>query len=254
MPSDKQNAAQRHVTEEARARRYYDAFSATYEAHRDGRDASGYHDHLDALEAGLVERLGRGREVLEVGCGTGLVLRRVAEFARRAEGVDLSPGMLEVARGRGLSVREGSALALPFDDASFDVVCAFKVLPHVPDLSRALAEMCRVARPGGYVVAELYNPWSFRGLAKTLFSPGRTGHGHTERDVLTQFHTAFEARRLAPSGARFVSGRGIRIVVPGAFALRHPVARQWLLRADAALADTALSVFAGFYVAVYRRG
>ena len=135
-------------------RAYYDAFAARYEDHRGERDPGGYHDLLDELEADFVERFGGGREVLEVGCGTGLVLARIAGFARRAQGIDLSPGMLEKARARGLDVVEGSATALPFPDASFDVTCAFKVLAHIPDIERALSEMARVTRPRGTIIAE----------------------------------------------------------------------------------------------------
>src|ERR1041385_5939753 len=90
-------------------RPYYDAFSARYEAQRGRNDPGGYHELLDELEAGFVRRFAAGRDVLEVGCGTGLVLRRIEQFARSAKGVDLSPGMLERARKRGLRVSEGSA-------------------------------------------------------------------------------------------------------------------------------------------------
>src|SRR5438034_588830 len=83
-----------------------------------------------------------------------LVLERIQRFARSARGVDLSPGMLERARGRGLDVLEGSVTELPFPDESFDVTCSFKVLAHVPEVERALSEMLRVTRRGGHVVAE----------------------------------------------------------------------------------------------------
>ena len=54
--------------------------------------------------------------VLEVGCGTGLVLSRLKETARSARGLDVSPGMVRRARSRGLDVVLGSATALPFAD------------------------------------------------------------------------------------------------------------------------------------------
>src|SRR4051812_20099460 len=63
-------------------RAYYDEFAARYEAKRGGRDPSGYHDLVDDLEVAFVERFGRGRDVLEVGCGTGLLLERFQAFAR----------------------------------------------------------------------------------------------------------------------------------------------------------------------------
>src|SRR6266536_6672416 len=93
-------------------RQYYDAFSAEYERERGQNDPGGYHELLDELEAEYVRRYGAGRDVLEVGCGTGLVLSRIAQFARSARGVDLSPGMLAKAQARGLDVVLGSATAL----------------------------------------------------------------------------------------------------------------------------------------------
>src|SRR5262245_24014448 len=139
-------------------RQYYDAFAADYERERGQNDPGGYHELLDELEASYVRRFGQGKDVLEVGCGTGLVLLPLREFARRAAGVDLSPGMLEKAKQRGLDVTLGSATALPFDSNQFDVTCSFKVLAHVPEIEKALAEMARVTRPGGVVLAEFYNP------------------------------------------------------------------------------------------------
>jgi ubiquinone/menaquinone biosynthesis C-methylase UbiE len=147
-------------------RAYYDEFAARYDDKRGGREPNGYHDLVDDLEVDYAERFGRGLDVLEVGCGTGLILARIAGFARTARGIDLSPGMLERARARGLDVMEGSATKLPFDDASFDVVCSFKVLAHVREIELALREMARVTRPGGTVLAEFYNPLSLRGLVK----------------------------------------------------------------------------------------
>ena len=168
--------ATRAVTEPDRdphaTRAYYDEFSHRYEAERRPNRPDGYHALVDDLEVELVERYGAGGDVLECGVGTGLLLERIARFARPRAGIDLSPGMLERARARGLDVREASVTAIPFDDASFDVTCSFKVLAHVPEIGRALAEMARVTRPGGVVIAEFYNPVSLRGLVKRLGPAG----------------------------------------------------------------------------------
>ena len=136
-----------------RSRGYYNAFAAQYEDDRH----HGYHHWLDERSADLVRTYAADSEVLEVGCGTGLILNRVAPIARRAVGLDLSPGMLQVARARGLDVIEGTATQLPFEDATFDLVYSFKVLAHVPDLAQAFTEMARVVRPGGRLVLEFYN-------------------------------------------------------------------------------------------------
>lgn len=234
-------------------RAYYDAFSEGYEAHRGDNDPGGYHDLLDELEAGFVERFGRGRDVLEVGCGTGLVLQRIREFAKTARGVDLSPGMLELARERGLDVVEGSATSLPFDDGSFDVTCSFKVLSHVPEIDLALAEMARVTRTGGVVLAEFYNPISLRGLAKKLAPHGKIAEGAHEGHVYTRFDSPLAVRKLVPPTCEWLGARGVRIVTPSARLMRFGATRLVLGKAERILCDSPLRVFGGFYIAAMRK-
>lgn len=240
---------------DAATRAYYDEFSRRYEAKRRPNDPGGYHALLDDLEVDYTARFGAGKDVLEVGCGTGLILERIAGFARRAEGIDLSPGMLEKARERGLTVKEGSATDIPYGDASFDVACSYKVLAHVPDLKKALAEMSRVVRPGGFVLAELYNPRSFRGLAKKFGPAGKIGEETRESAVYTRFDTPAEIERALPDDLVPFDARGVRIVTPVAAAMRVPVLGSVLKRAEHALADGPLRAFAGFYIfAAMKRG
>jgi ubiquinone/menaquinone biosynthesis C-methylase UbiE len=240
------------MTEETRARRYYDAFSKTYEDDRDGK--SRYHDLLDALEIELALPYVQDREVVEVGCGTGLLLRRFAEVARRAVGVDLSPGMLTHARARGLEVIEASAEKLPLPDASFDVAVSFKTLPHVPDLRRALSEMARVVRPGGVLIAELYNPNSMRHAIKQFFGPARVA-SLTEHDVLVRFDDRDDLLRALPADCTVERARGIRTVLPAALALDVPLLGKTLERIERRVADTAFAErYGGFVAYVIRRG
>jgi ubiquinone/menaquinone biosynthesis C-methylase UbiE len=103
-----------------------------------------------------------GAEVLEVGCGTGVVLRDVAEMvgARgRVTGIDPSRELLKVARplcraarGRGaIDLREGTGTSLPFAAHRFDVALALTVILHVADPLAVVHEMARVTRSGGRV-------------------------------------------------------------------------------------------------------
>jgi ubiquinone/menaquinone biosynthesis C-methylase UbiE len=234
-------------------RDYYDTFADTYADQRGENDPGGYHELLDELETDFVRRYAEGRDVLEVGCGTGLVLRRIETFAKSAKGVDLSPGMLKKARERGLDVIEGSATALPFEEGSFDVTCSFKVLAHVPDIQRALSEMVRVTRPGGTVLAEFYNPYSFRGLAKRIGPAGKIGSHANEGNVYTRFDSPFAIDALLPRGAKIVDARGVRIATPSARVMRVPVLRDVFRAAERLLCDSPLRVFGGFYVAAIRR-
>lgn len=235
-------------------RSYYDDFAHRYEDRRGGRDPGGYHDLLDDLEVDLVHRYGAGADVLEVGCGTGLILSRINDFARSARGVDLSPGMLEKARARGLDVLEGSATDLPCATGTFDVACSFKVLAHVREIERALAEMVRVVRPGGHVLAEFYNPLSFRGVAKRFGPAGNISATRTEEEVFTRFDAPWNVERMLPPGTSLVASRGVRIVTAAAPLLRIPVLGSVLRRAEWVLADSPLRYFGGFWIAVLRKG
>src|SRR5207244_2595634 len=92
--------------------------------------------------------------VLEVGCGWG----ELAEWIARDTGaevvaVDLSPRMVDLARERGVDARLGDVQDLQFDEGEFDVAVAAWMLYHVPDLERGIAELQRVLRPGGLLVA-----------------------------------------------------------------------------------------------------
>jgi ubiquinone/menaquinone biosynthesis C-methylase UbiE len=234
-------------------REYYDAFSTDYERERGNNDPGGYHELLDELEAGYVRRFGQGRDVLEVGCGTGLVLLRIREFARRACGVDLSPGMLAKAQARGLDVSLGSATELPFDSNQFDVTCSFKVLAHVPEIEKALSEMARVTRPGGMVLAEFYNPYSLRGLIKRLGPAGKVAAAANEHDVFTRFDPPARAKALTPPGCVFVGARGVRITIPSAKLMKRPLMRRLFRAVERALCDSPLKRVAGFYVAAYEK-
>jgi ubiquinone/menaquinone biosynthesis C-methylase UbiE len=110
--------------------------------------------------------LSAGDRVLDAACGTGIVTRVAAQrFAHLAHitGVDLNPGMLEVARahtpitGIPIAWRQGNVCTLPFAEGSFEVVLCQQGLQFVPDPGMALREMRRVLVPGG-------------GLALTVFS------------------------------------------------------------------------------------
>jgi SAM-dependent methyltransferase len=94
--------------------------------------------------------------VLDAGCGTGGLIRRLSPRhpSWRWTGVDLEPLAVDLARGwtSGADVRQASVTALPFGDATFDVVVSADVLYHVDDDEAALGEFFRVLRPGGRFV------------------------------------------------------------------------------------------------------
>jgi len=94
------------------------------------------------------------KDVLEVGCGTGELAERLGrELGATVKALDISHRMVELTRARGVDAVVGDVQQLPYADASFDVVVANWVLYHVPDLDRAVAELARVLRPQGRLVA-----------------------------------------------------------------------------------------------------
>lgn len=110
---------------------------------------------LDAREPAVAAiRAAEPKRVLEVGCGWGELAEWIArETDAEVVATDLSARMVELARERGLDARVADVQKLPFADGAFDVVVAAWMLYHVPDLERGIAEIGRVLRPGGRLVA-----------------------------------------------------------------------------------------------------
>ncbi|MGZ8843455.1 MAG: class I SAM-dependent methyltransferase [Pyrinomonadaceae bacterium] len=88
-------------------------------------------------------------QILDVGCGTGANIQMLSNFGA-TEGVDVSAEALDFCRARGLAkVKQGAAEALPYEDASFDLVTGLDVVEHLDDDVAGLKEMRRVLRPRG---------------------------------------------------------------------------------------------------------
>jgi len=231
-------------------RAYYDEFAGWYEKERH----LPYHRMLDDLEVDIVERYGAGKTILEVGCGTGLILHRTARFARHASGIDLSAGMLVKAQQRGLHVAQASATALPIATASVDVAYSFKVLAHIPDIQGALREMARVVRPGGWVLAEFYNARSLRRLVKALKPPSAVSDTTHDEHVFTRYDDAAAIRSYLPPELTWTATRGIRVITPVAKILEVPVLGRAVRWAEHRLADLPIARSAGgFLVACCQR-
>ncbi len=118
------------------------------------RDAYRYAEGPDAPALALEAVLEVSpRRVLEVGCGPGEAAAAIAASGAGVVALDISERMVELARARGVDARVGDAQELPFEDASFDCALAAWMLYHVPEPERAVAELARVLRPGGRLVA-----------------------------------------------------------------------------------------------------
>ena len=140
--------------------------------------------------------------ILDVGCGTGRLLRRAAARwpAARLIGVDPAQGMVDVAQGLTSAVRFCRALAeyLPLRNASIDLVASSISMHHWRDASLGAAEAARVLRPGGlFCLADIWLPWWF---SKLVRSKAKSRNG--ARELL--LGAGFEIQRQETTLARFV--------------------------------------------------
>ncbi len=146
-------------------------------------------DAIEMIEASPEATIRGGARLVDVGCGTGNGLLIFHErFGVSGVGVDVSEGMLDIARakvdGRSLpvEVHQIDGESLPFEENTFDAGISFEVLEHTPNPARLLRELARVVKPGGTVVVSTPN---------TLWEPvhwfaAKTGLHHSEgphRDV-----------------------------------------------------------------------
>jgi SAM-dependent methyltransferase len=104
-----------------------------------------------------------GRRVADIGCGTGRLLGILTSSGAAALGIDIDPGMLALAATRG-PVARADANRLPLADASMDAAVTVATLEFTADPAKVLAEMARVTRPGGRLVAAVLNPASLWGI------------------------------------------------------------------------------------------
>jgi len=135
---------------------------------------------FDAAYMGLYPYLARyledlpveGRKVLEIGLGFGTVGQILAARGADYHGADIAAGPVTMLRDRlrwlgrpaDENVRQASALELPWEDGTFDVVVSIGCLHHTGDLPQAVSEVHRVLAPGGLAFVMLYNAHSFRQL------------------------------------------------------------------------------------------
>jgi SAM-dependent methyltransferase len=145
------------------------------------------------VEAG---RLGPGRRGLELGCGTGVFLEKVARCGATLHGLDLSEDLLAKARERvrpfpNVVVESGNAEATGYPDGHFDAVYGSSILHHL-DLDAALGEAHRVLRPGGRVVFAEPNILNPQVLLMFRFPPLKERFGVSPDEMA---FSRFRARR-----------------------------------------------------------
>jgi SAM-dependent methyltransferase len=166
------------------------------------------------LVTDLVERSGVRGRVLDLGCGTGGVLKHLGQFGDRL-GLDPAPEAAKYCQRRGLPIVTGSGLDLPFAEASFDAVLALDVIEHVPDDVALLQEARRVLKPGGALIVTVpAMPWLW-----------------SSHDVVNQHYRRYTRGTLLKS---LKSGgfRPAQVSYYNAFLMPLAVARKFLQRAN----------------------
>jgi SAM-dependent methyltransferase len=205
---------------------------ASYDAH-----AAEYARHLDPTLAPAVERLvelagaRRGVRLLDLATGTGAAARAAARLGAEVVGVDLSPGMLAVARELSpeLDLRVADAHALPFEACEFDAVTCGLSVTHFGEPYKALRETLRVLREHGRFVGSAWGGGNWTPSCATVidllkrYGASQTGY---RLDEETWFDVERGSEVLCRAGFAEVSARTEH--VSGAFADAEE-ALQWAL-------------------------
>lgn len=108
-------------------------------------------DELDAAAMHLPAP-GKRARVLDVGCGSGVLLARMKALGWDAEGVEIDPEAVKVGRARGVKVAQGTLMDQHYEADAFDAVHSAHVIEHVPDPVALLRECRRILKPGGRLV------------------------------------------------------------------------------------------------------
>ena len=151
-------AVENNLQKKQKIQNYYDDYSHSYDQERTGK----YYSVINDLEFETIQPFLKAKKSLEIGCGTGIILKMADQKTKQAFGIDLSPGMVAVSKRKKLKAQTGSATQIPFPNQTFDISYSFKVLAHVPEIKKAILEISRVTKNGGYVVLEFYNPYSLK--------------------------------------------------------------------------------------------
>jgi SAM-dependent methyltransferase len=143
--------------------------------------------------------------ILEVGCGWGELAEWVGrETDAEVVALDLSPRMVELARERGVDARVGDVQNLPFVDGEFDVAIAAWMLYHVPELDRGVAELARVLRPGGRLVAATNSRFHLIELRELVGSgPSASTFARENGEAVLGAHFAHVSRQDIDSTVEF---------------------------------------------------
>lgn len=199
----------------------WDASAAAWVADMGEHGDFGRQHVLDAPMRARVA--GRGfRTAIDVGCGEGRFCRTMAGLGIAVTGIDPTAALIEAARCRDPDgdYRLGRAEALPFADASFDLVVSYLSLIDIPDLDAGIAEMTRVLAPGGsLLIANLTGfDKAFASRAGLLANGGEAG---SEPGYLEEFPSWEEWRGIRVRNWHRPLSRYMTALLGHGLVLRH---------------------------------
>jgi trans-aconitate methyltransferase len=155
------------------------------------------------LAGGVLEWLApkQGEHILDLGCGDGHLIQRLAATGATVAGVDASKEMVAAARQRGAIADVGTAESLPFAAQTFDAVFSNAVLHWVRDQDAMMTEVKRVLKPGGRFVAEMGGHGNIAAIQVAMRAV-LARHGYGDREDGVNYYPAADvyARRLRSHG------------------------------------------------------
>ena len=177
-----------------------------YRAHHDSSRSSDFVFGGAERATPIAELVGQGSRVLDLGCRTGALTRRYLE-GNSVVGVDVDRAALAEAAKLGVeTVWADLDEALPFEDASFDVVVVAEILEHLQFPGRLVGEASRVLRPGGRIVGSVPNGYRLKSRLEFLLG-GRPDRDPTHLQLFAPQHLRALLAGWAEVELRFVAGR-----------------------------------------------
>lgn len=222
--------------------KYYDEYGNSYDIER---NSTYYYDFINKIEINAVLKYLPESTALEIGCGTGIILEETNKYTKNICGMDISLGMLNDAKDKGLKVLNANAVNLPFKNLEFDLVYSFKVLPHIPDIKKVIKEIHRILKQDGVAILEFYNPYSFKYMTNWLLK--------AEKKVFTRFDNLYNIQKLINDYFYIKEIIGARIITPFSVIHKLPIINSVIKIIERKLSRTYLNKFSGYFIVVLKK-
>jgi len=142
-------------------RKVYNEIAGDYHNKRLDRQKGAWNNYLEAPAMAIIlKSLVAAKNVLDLGCGTGILTREIVDWGGIARGVDISEKMIEIARSNlpDIEFEIANAVKLPYGDNEFDIVVSSLVMHYFNDLLSPFKEVSRVLNAAGHFVFSIHHP------------------------------------------------------------------------------------------------